>query len=378
MNTEAETLDREPPLPVESAIEPSDEGNFTFSGTGWGYYKIYMVNTMLTLLTIGVYSAWAKVRTRRYFFGNTRLDGHNFDFDARPTTILISRVAIVLLLLLLSYLDTSFALLIAGIGVLSTLVLLLLPFAVVRGRSFNSRHTLHRSVRFRYKILYQPTIRLYGIYLLLFALAFYLGFFSEGFIHEEQEFPESAFYTFFLVWFFLLPLIMHTSHSIQINQLSFGKLDCHYNASLALYLRKFCYALAAGLGAAAPPLLYFGIHPLGFFFGALVALMYFFSQLVPIYWSSIRLSNGTKLRSSATAFTYFWSISVLNALLVIISLGILYPVTAVRRWRYLAAHTHVDYSPEHAEISRGADEDLTPIAEEFADVSGMDFDFGAI
>ena len=38
-----------------------------FSGRGGEYFRIWIVNLVLTILTFGIYSAWAKVRTKRYF-----------------------------------------------------------------------------------------------------------------------------------------------------------------------------------------------------------------------------------------------------------------------------------------------------------------------
>ena len=50
------------------------------------------MNILLTILTLGIYSAWAKVRRNRYFYGNTRLLGSGFDYHAKPMQILIGRI----------------------------------------------------------------------------------------------------------------------------------------------------------------------------------------------------------------------------------------------------------------------------------------------
>ncbi|PON14444.1 hypothetical protein C2W62_29035, partial [Candidatus Entotheonella serta] len=39
-------------------------------------------------ITLGIYNAWAKVRTRQYFYAHTLLDGHAFDYLANPIAIL--------------------------------------------------------------------------------------------------------------------------------------------------------------------------------------------------------------------------------------------------------------------------------------------------
>ena len=52
---------------------------------------------LLTIVTLGVFSAWAKVRTKRYFNGNTFLDGGNFDYHASPWAILLARILVLAL-----------------------------------------------------------------------------------------------------------------------------------------------------------------------------------------------------------------------------------------------------------------------------------------
>ena len=46
-----------------------------FTGSGSEYFKIWIVNVLLTIVTLGIYSAWAKVRRLRYFYNNTRFAG---------------------------------------------------------------------------------------------------------------------------------------------------------------------------------------------------------------------------------------------------------------------------------------------------------------
>ena len=44
------------------------------SGAAGVYFRIWIVNLFFTLITFGIYSAWAKVRKKKYFYGSTRLD----------------------------------------------------------------------------------------------------------------------------------------------------------------------------------------------------------------------------------------------------------------------------------------------------------------
>ena len=63
-----------------------------FTGSGAGYFGIWIVNLLLTIVTLGIYSAWAKVRRLQYFYRHTELAGSSFDFHGSPARILIGRV----------------------------------------------------------------------------------------------------------------------------------------------------------------------------------------------------------------------------------------------------------------------------------------------
>ena len=70
-----------------------------FRGRGGEYFRIWIVNLALSVLTLGLYSAWAKVRTQRYFYGNTYLAGQSFEYHASPWRILVGRLIALALLL---------------------------------------------------------------------------------------------------------------------------------------------------------------------------------------------------------------------------------------------------------------------------------------
>ena len=119
--------------------------NFTFHSDGSEYFRIWIVNICLSILTLGIYSAWAKVRRRRFFYRNTRLRGDNFDYHANPVAILKGRL--ILLPFLATYLYGDF--LVPGLTLGAfVLILLLLPFFLVRAAKFNNRNTSYRNIRF--------------------------------------------------------------------------------------------------------------------------------------------------------------------------------------------------------------------------------------
>ena len=116
-----------------------------FQGKASEYFGIWIVNLLLSLVTLGVYSAWAKVRRKKFFYNNTLIDNVGFDYHANPIAILKGRVIAFVLFALYVYGKGSSPIL---AGVLVLLFFLALPWLIVRGSLFNSRNTSHRGLRF--------------------------------------------------------------------------------------------------------------------------------------------------------------------------------------------------------------------------------------
>src|SRR5258705_13530536 len=77
--------------------DESDGGgavSLRFSGQAGEYFRIWIVNVCLSVVTLGIYSAWAKVRRKKYFYGNTLLNGASFEYLADPKAILKGRLIV--------------------------------------------------------------------------------------------------------------------------------------------------------------------------------------------------------------------------------------------------------------------------------------------
>ena len=73
-----------------------------FTGSGSEYFRIWIVNLVLTVLTLSLYYPWAKVRRLRYFYGNTLVDGTPLGFHGEPKKMLRGYLLVSLLFLLYS------------------------------------------------------------------------------------------------------------------------------------------------------------------------------------------------------------------------------------------------------------------------------------
>ena len=59
-----------------------------FTASGSEYFRIWIVNLLLIVLTLGVYLPWAKVRKLKYFYRNTWVGGDALDFHGEPAKML--------------------------------------------------------------------------------------------------------------------------------------------------------------------------------------------------------------------------------------------------------------------------------------------------
>jgi uncharacterized membrane protein YjgN (DUF898 family) len=73
--------------PVDGLATPAPvahELRLRFVGSGSEYFRIWIVNLLLTLVTIGLYYPFAKVRRLRYFHNATEVGGAPLSFNADP------------------------------------------------------------------------------------------------------------------------------------------------------------------------------------------------------------------------------------------------------------------------------------------------------
>lgn len=74
-----------------------DAYRLKFSGRGSEYFRVWIVNVLLSLLTLGLYTPWARQRTARYFYDHTVIAGSPLEFTAPLRKMVLGFVIFVLL-----------------------------------------------------------------------------------------------------------------------------------------------------------------------------------------------------------------------------------------------------------------------------------------
>ena len=118
----------------------------TFSGTGLQLFGIQILNMFLTMLTLGLWTPWARVRKRRFFYSNTRILDEGLDYLATGFDIfkgwmivtLIFAIYVIPILLPVPFLEYLLVL----------VLLFVYPWALNRSFRFNARNIVWRDVRF--------------------------------------------------------------------------------------------------------------------------------------------------------------------------------------------------------------------------------------
>lgn len=127
-----------------------------FNGSAREYFRVWAVNLCLSLLTVGLFSAWAKVRRKRYFYSSTTLDGTPFQYVGQPWPILRGRIAAATLFGLY-YASTHFV--ISLLPYVLAIAAVLAPWVLVCSAAFNARYSAFRNMTFRFDGSYWDVLR---------------------------------------------------------------------------------------------------------------------------------------------------------------------------------------------------------------------------
>jgi uncharacterized membrane protein YjgN (DUF898 family) len=300
---------------------------FEFTGKAGEYFKIWIVNILLTILTLGIYSAWAKVRRKRYFYGNTSLQGAPFEYLAEPMQILKGRL-IAFGLFVVYVVANNFAPPLAGVLALGFVVLF--PWLVIRALTFNARYSAYRNIRFDFKSGYGKAL---GVHIGLPILSvFTIGIAYPAYSYHRSKFvvAQSGYgttpFTFnatmgnFYVLYLLAMLILLGG------MLLVGAIG----AALSV-LPKMASAAAAEPNPAFTVLSSFALM-LAMALVFLTVRAYIETATANLVWNNV-VSGANRFASTLDTKVMLW-LYLSNAAAILFSLGLLIPWAQIRMTRY--------------------------------------------
>jgi len=341
----------------ESAPPPMTTGKaetlpFRFLGTGTEYFKIWIVNVILSILTLGIFSAWAKVRRKQYFYGNTQIHGASFEYLADPIKILKGRIIVVGFFILYSAISE----LVPIVGsILSLVMLIFLPWLVVRSLAFNARNSSFRNIRFGFDGTYKGAAKAYILWPLLATIT--LGI--------------------------LFPYVIYHQKKFMVEHSGYGSTRFSFTATVRDYYRIY-------LGALVPVLLALVVLVGGQFAGTsglaflapISMLVFFVIYLYLFAYYSVKTNNllysasrlGThRFEMDMNVWRYCF-IVVYNSILTAFTLGLFHPWAKVRILSYKVENLTLISSGDLDSFVAGEEKQVSAIGDEMSDF--FDFDIG--
>ncbi|MGD8338007.1 MAG: YjgN family protein [Desulfobacterales bacterium] len=347
--TPAAALDRQSDIAASAAaVEQTPAPKmavipFEFRGSGREYFKIWLVNIILTILTLGIYSAWAKVRHKKYIYGSARLNGAGFEYLADPVKILKGRMIAAVFLVLYSILSNLFP----QIGFIFSLVLFAaVPWIVVCALAFNARNSALRNIRFGFSGRIKDAAKTFVLWPILVPLT--LGI--------------------------LAPYAYYRQRKFIVENSSYGTTRFAFSASARDYYRLFLSAsvsLVIGVGFVAAVI--FFLTPLSV--PAALALYLYLFALYSVKTTNLQFNSSQlaehRFKANLRVKEYL-ALVVTNSLATALTLGLFYPWAKIRTLRYKFSRLSLITSGDIDTFIAGEQKHVGSVGEEMSDFFDID------
>ena len=332
MTWTAPPIAREAPPPMVSESGPSRR--LFFHGNGGTLFGIQIVNAFLTSLTLGIYYFWAKVRVRRYLFGQTEVEGDRFEYHGTGKELFRGAVKAVLIfgvpLALVNTvpLMTGQSAMVEGLVKILSYVIFMTFFAVavVGSRRYRLSRTSWRGIRFSFRGVTTDFIKLFLRGTVLSFLT--LGLYTPIFLTRQYAFLTSNSY--------------------------FGDRKFAFDGQG----RDLFWPFVTSMLLAIPTL---GLY-----------VFWWLARQQRYFWDHTTFGMA-RFHSTVTGGGLLW-LTLVNALLLIVTLGLAWPWITLRKIRYRLDHLTLEGAVDLGVIQQEAQE-----ASATAEALGgfLDLDLGA-
>lgn len=320
-------------LPIQE--ETGESRTLSFHGNGGSLFKIYLVNLLLMIITLGIYSCWAKVKVRKYLLTQTEFDGDFFDYHGMGKELLsgywkaglIFGLPLAILHRLPTMLGGGTVLLIVCSALAYISIFLMIPFGMARARRYRLSRTSWRGIRFSFRGKAWDFTKLFigGTFLTAITLGLYYPFFAAR------------------------------KHGFMVGHSYFGNRPFEFDGNgrdlFTPYLRTWLLTLPT-LG---------------------LSWLWFLAQKQRYFWEHT-FSGSLQFRSTVTgrALLGFYS---KNLLLLLFTAGLAWPWVVVRKMQFFFRYLTLEGAIEPESIHQEAQE-ATATGEALADTMDAGFELG--
>jgi len=322
------------PAPSKSENGPGDVHVLAFHGSGGSFFGIHVMNMFLTMLTLGVYYFWGKVKVRQYLYSQSEFNGDRFAYHGTGRELLwgFLRAFVVfgglsLLIKAAPLLPGGLAVKLAAVLVTYLLLFMLIPFAVAATRRYRLSRSSWRGIRFSFRGSIVNFVRLYlkGIVLSFLTLGVYYPYF----IARQQKY-----------------LVSHTYFGNER-----FRFDGNGREMMKIYFPiVLLWVSAAALAVAVPFAVNVMKHrdPVSSIILALITLAvgctgvfypFWFQAAKQRYlWNHTTFGAGDARFHATMSGGGLFLLKIGNALLLLLTLGLAWPWTMVRNANFLLNH----------------------------------------
>jgi uncharacterized membrane protein YjgN (DUF898 family) len=340
--------------------EQPTELSLEFHGSAREYFRIWIVNLCLTLLSLGIFSAWAKVRKKRYSYSHTTLGGTPFQYLGQPIPILKGRL-IAAIGFLIYYTSTHFVASLLPYVLAAGLIVA--PWVIVRSAAFNTRYSAFRNMTFHFDGGY------FGAMKVLYAW----GIIPAIVIGTMFNWPRKPTVVgiAFVVFAFLFPWWIRRLKKFIIEHTSYGGKKGAFFATGGQFFKIYFIAGLIMIAVLIPSgilvvKLFASTKKLGLapyliaapmYAGYVLAFAYVQARIGNLVWNHIHLGP---LRFQSTLRCWdLLKLYVTNALGIVASLGLLIPWAVMRTLKYRADNMRV---LQEGELSKFQGSDMSSVA----------------
>jgi uncharacterized membrane protein YjgN (DUF898 family) len=359
--------------------EDDNAVSLEFTGSVSEYFRIWVVNLCLSIVTLGVFSAWAKVRRQRYLYASARLDGSPFEYVGRPIPILKGRL--IAATLAGAWYATRQIKPTLSLYVL-LLAALLSPWIIAKSMAFRTNATAFRNIRLSFTGSVLMAVRLIYGWLLVVAILASAVYWSLGLsvagtlgLFAAAALAIGAGYVF----------LEQSIRRYLVANTWFGDMRGKFKVTVkdffVLYVKAFLVTLGAGIPLSI--VLTSARESVGMVSLVLQVLIPYISLGVFYTYKQASIFNlcwrktsfgGLYFRSNVS----FWELLklyTLNILGILVSLGLLIPWATIRTVRYRITHTRAYIDGDFDQFEVMAAPGVNAIGAEIADTFDMDLAF---
>ena len=322
------------PLKVPELSEEHNPLRLRFHGNGSSLFGIFVINVLLTLLTLGVYYFWGKAKIRRYMHSQTELHNSRFSNHTTGGELCVGWIKAIILIatiVLISEIPSFFwedmtHEWITSLAFYGLLLFVFLPLAIVGSLRFRLSRTSYRGIRFSFRGNGKLFFKIYYIGLLktIFTLGLYYPYFEteiRQFLTNGVRFGTGRFEFAgtgrALFWYFVLNLL------------------------LTPFTLGLCW--------------------------------YWYSALKTRYYWSCTTFEGISFHSTVVGSRLLF-LKIENFILLAISLGLAWPWVAVRNNRFLCDYLVLSDQPDFSSIAQDFS-DAGATGEGLSDYLDFEFEF---